>query len=120
MDPRDEYPEAKDVRLLWHTSYFDVPLNGVCLYNEKKCFFRKITEDVYVVTSLSDRELQALEDDHELFCQHVGDHTDYVYVDGKSQRPGQVKPREQWMNYYEKGPPKLQIDGEILGWFTLE
>jgi hypothetical protein len=132
--------DAKDVRILWHCGYYDGPLDGICLYQGRKCWFEIFqslrVEDVrkrvdneggsvwldyyvrYLVVELSDDQITEEDYWHELFRQKIGTHCDY---DEKEHRQiGGLKPQEVWAEYFDAAPKINSRDfsqNHVLGWF---
>lgn len=79
-----EYP---DIKMLWHSGYWDGPLSGMCLYNGKKYWFDcEVMEHddnndagirKYGLYELSDEEVDYEEWWHNLWRFLVGHHCDY-------------------------------------------
>lgn len=128
-----------DIRLLWHMSYYDGPLDGILLYKGKMHRFQifqplRVDEvkdridpyDVlwndhyvrYLIIELTSEQIAEEEYWHRLFQQKVGTHTDY---DETGRRTiGATRPRELWNEFYElyqaRKPMDLS-DNVIVGWF---
>src|SRR5215207_5227193 len=76
-----------EVKLLWHSDFWDGPTSGMLLYRGKKHWFQVCDEsddpdlqDYYrrfLIIELSDRQLEEEEYWHSLFREKVGTHTDY-------------------------------------------
>jgi hypothetical protein len=109
-------------QFLWHCDYWDGPLSGICVHQDKRYWFHVVDEiDVavnvkteqtlhrddyetcriflYSLVELTEEELKKEEYWHDLFEQHVGTHTNY---DENNRRIGKVKPQENWNIFYEK------------------
>lgn len=90
-----EFPKLDEMRKLFHVSFYDGALSGLCLINNDKCWFQCI-EDYYdnntwdddnddyppwyrrfIIFKLSDDKLKRIEENHEKFRTMVGTHTDY-------------------------------------------
>jgi len=94
-----------DIRLLWHSNFWDGILSGMLNYNEKKYWFECIDQTVYggkrqfAVIDLTQEQLMVEEKWHQLFRDNVGTHCDY---DENGQRDfGEVKPQHLHKLYYE-------------------
>src|ERR1017187_10939146 len=97
--------DRKDLRLLWYADFWDGPINGLCICDEKKSWFEMVAEneddfpDVmqrrFLVFELSPEQLVEEEYWHELFRQKVGTHCDF-----EEPHP-EVKPPELHPAYYE-------------------
>lgn len=130
---------TKDVRILWHGSYYDAPLDGICLYQGRKCWFeifqalqiddvrkRVDNEGVvwfdywvrYLLVELSDDQITEEDCLHELFRQKVGTYCDYD--EQEQRRVGVLKPQEVWTEFFEttkKRKPRDFSQNYVLGWF---
>ncbi|MCU0240192.1 MAG: hypothetical protein MUC29_12185, partial [Pyrinomonadaceae bacterium] len=79
--------EKNEIRLLWADDWFDGVINGVLLYQNKKCRFEMIEENNddntqnfyrrYLIIELTERQLQEEEYWHKLFVENVGSHFDF-------------------------------------------
>jgi len=114
--------DRADVRLLWHSDFWDGPINGLCLYQGRKCWFEACAEGEqddgfyrrYLVLILTKGQLDEEEFWHELFRRKVGTHTDY----GDAER--KVLPRETWHEFYDEFGKRGEVDysgNPALGWF---
>jgi len=93
----------KDVKFLWENDRWDGPLNGMCLYKDKKMWFECAGEDDdryrrYILIELTPDELAKEEKWHNLFREKVGTHTEYE--NGK--RSGKVKSHETHHEFYDE------------------
>lgn len=75
-----------EVRLLWHTSYYDGPLEGMARYDGRHHWFalgpgsqEADARREFVLYPLTDAEITAEIEDHRLFRELVGAHCDYRY-----------------------------------------
>src|SRR5262249_7558477 len=116
-----------DVRLLWYSGFWDGPINGMCLYKGRRCWFQLCAEGEqadgshrsYLVLVLTKEQLDEEEFWHDLFRRKVGTHTDYD-EDGKE--AGQVLPGETWHEFYDEFAKRGAGDysaNPALGWFEL-
>jgi hypothetical protein len=117
--------DASEVRLLWHASYWDGPLDGLCLFRGERCWFECLdgpSDDVvnrkFLIRRLTREQLAAEEKQHELFREKVGTHCDY---DENGKSTGAVKPHSSWHEFYDLYPPQASradySRNEVLGWF---
>jgi hypothetical protein len=131
--------DEKKIRLLWHHSYFDGPINGILLYEGKthwfKLFYPLRTDEIrsrtdkdgivwndyfvrYLVIELTEEQVREEEYWHELFRQKVGTHTDY---DENGQRKiSELKPENSQKEYFELSKTRNSIDlsnNLVIGWF---
>jgi hypothetical protein len=115
-----------EVQLLWHADYWDGPLNGLCRYRDRKCWFELCAEGEpeagdkfyrrYLLLELGKDQLDEEEYWHRLFQEKVGTHADY----GEAQR--EVKPRHSWAEFYEPYQKRGKVDysaNPALGWFEV-
>jgi hypothetical protein len=131
--------DVKNIRLLWHNGYWDMPLDGILLYNGRPNWFKifhalridEVRNRVdpegivwndhfvrYLVVELSDEQIKEEEYWHDLFRQKVGTHTNY---DENGQRKiGELRPRELWNDFYERHKRREARDFShnlVIGWF---
>jgi len=134
-DVQQQYPEASNVKLLWHNGFWDGPLDGVCEYEGRRHAFSIVVSSmnardrIYVVTELASEQLAALEEQHARFQQYVGTHTDYHYAAAGqcSRNIGALKPQSEWSKFYNQpGPavkknkttsPSQPPSNRIVAWF---
>ena len=115
-----------EVRLLWYADFWDGPINGLCLYNDKKYWFELMadsedelpdtTQRKFLVLELSRRQLTEEEHWHELFRRKVGTHCDF-----EEPNP-EVKPKETQREFYEEYGKRSKPDysnNVAIGWFEM-
>jgi hypothetical protein len=120
--------DKSEVKLLWHSDYWDGPTSGMLLYRGKKRWFQVCDEsddpglrDYYrrfLIVELSDRQLEEEEYWQGLFREKVGTHTDHE-LQGESQK-GRVNPKEMWDGFYEPYQKRVKLDlsqNTVLGWY---
>ena len=116
------YPKLRreDVRALWVSDFYDVPLSGALVFEGKLRWFQLAQETEtshrYVVIELSDEEIADEERWQALFVEHVGDH--WVYRDDGER--GTVKPSGDHSKFYEpfaRRAPRDFSKHRILGWY---
>lgn len=140
-------PKINNWKILWHNSYWDGPLNGVCEVNGTKCYFQSLEfwhdnntyppedspeyEDFiqpwdrrFLVFRLTDEQFRYLEDRHKKFQTMVGMHTTY---DENGKRPSfhyneTITPETVKQYYLDvKNEKRMEInpisDEVILGWY---
>lgn len=96
-----------DGPVLWHCGYWDGPLSGVVLIEERLCWFQHHGDELadhrdYLVYDLTDEEARHVVTEHLLFEQYVGVHTcNHVTLDGKRQ-VGLLHPQEGWGRFYQR------------------
>ena len=128
---------ATQVRLLWHSRYYDGPLDGMLLFQGKKFWFRifraQQIEEVrprvdsqglawrdyyvrYLVIELTETQVSEEEHWHSTFSELVGPHTDYDEAGERSHVP----PKQGWQSYFTLSKEKKPLDlseNPVLGWF---
>jgi hypothetical protein len=118
----------EDVRLLWHSDYWDGPRSGMLELNGERCWFQVIAENEdedlhgwyrrFVVVRLTADQLAEEDRWHALFRENVGWHNDYVA--GLPGRYEGLRPREQWQAFYDPYKNRVPLDlssDEVLAWF---
>jgi hypothetical protein len=118
----------EEIRLLWHSDYWDGPLSGLLLLDGRKYWFQIADEDfepnfyprTFVIVELTAKQLAAEEKWHQLFQEKVGTHTDYDEAGRRNF--GGVLPRKTWPEFYNafkqwKKPNYLK--NQIVGWFEM-
>jgi hypothetical protein len=118
--------DRAEVRLLWHSSYWDGPRSGMLVYHGEPCWFEVVAESEaggeggyrrVAVTRLSPDQLAEEQRWHDLFRQKVGVHNDY---DERGQRVWALQPVERHREFYEayrQRTPRDLSGCEVLGWF---
>lgn len=100
----DKLPRAK-APILWHCGYWDGPLSGVCLYEDRVHWFEThniITDKKrqFFIYEMTDEEISKVVTEHFLFEHYVGIHTcAHATLDGKRQ-PRMLHPQERWSLFY--------------------
>lgn len=119
--------KRKDFKILWHLDYYDSPITGIGLYNNKFFYFSlddcfKRRKSVYKIVELSIEEFKEELYSHEMFRIYVGFHTDYHLPIPQVRAFGFIHPRENWENYYGHN---YSIDRqkystkEVIGYFVI-
>ncbi len=121
--------ERAEVRLLWHSDYWDGPRSGMLIFRGEECWFQVVSESEddeanwyrrFVVLRLSPGQHTEEWQWHKLFREKVGAHTDY---NEQGERPaGSLQPRERWNEFYDAYRRRTPADfsgNEVLGWFEL-
>jgi hypothetical protein len=94
------------MRMLWHVNYWDGPLSGLCLLNGRKHWFQ-IKGGVYdpddearefEIIYLTDEQIKAEDDRHNLWVKYVGEHCDYD--EHNKRRDGDLRLRREWAQFY--------------------
>lgn len=94
----------KNVKFIFPNSHYDVPLNGMAMYENKKYWFEitnttvKSKKCIYGLYAISDEEIKAEEQLHQLFRKYVGTHLDR---DEYGKRCGTVKDQKLWNKFYD-------------------
>jgi hypothetical protein len=115
-----------DVQLLWYSDFWDGPINGLCLCDNRKCWFEMLDAEEhdlpaapgrrFLVHDLSEQQLAEEERWHELFREKVGTHCDF-----EEPRP-EVKPAELHAQFYDAYKTRVKPDystNRVIGWFEL-
>jgi hypothetical protein len=119
----------KDVKLIYHSGFWDGPLSGVCEYQDKRYWFKCVHDyqdhsekildmRIYGVYELTPKEWENEIHWHTLFQKHVGMHTEYD--DAGSRSYGKVGPQKDHHKFYDaaKGRKRLDLEGrEAIGFF---
>lgn len=108
FDNEDEQP---DLRMLWHSEYWDGPLSGMAEYNGEMVWFECCNDSfdglrLFKLYRLSPEQIRSETKRHELFRKHVGWHADH----GENYK--QYKPRTRWSldRYYRKADSENPLD----------
>ena len=83
---KDKDEDTEDAIMLWHANYYDGPLSGLAEYKGKKVWFDCIEDEhcnlfnmrTFGLYEMSEEELKDEEYWHQLFCDNVGRHSNYV------------------------------------------
>jgi hypothetical protein len=121
---RNRKLNRNDVRLLWYADFWDGPINGLCIYQNKKHWFEMSADDAFpdtnqrrfVVLDLSPEQLADEEQWHELFRQKVGTHCDF-----EEPHP-EIKPIEFHREFYDTYQQRATRDfsaNVVIGWFEM-
>lgn len=126
----EQYPERqlREIRLLWHSDYWDGPLSGLLLLDGRKYWFQIAEEDFeptltnrhFLIIELTDKQLAEEEKWHRLFQEKVGTHTDYDEVGNRDL--GGVLPRKTRSEFYDAFRQWQQpnyLENQIIGWFEM-
>lgn len=145
--PNDHAPDITDLpaltgewRWLWHSGYYDGPLDGMVLYEGEQLWAEVAEEcqhwveapeddedhDVistcgfyrrYRITRLTTEAFAETTRRHELFRQMVGHHADH---DETGRRAAQFESPPGWHGFYDIAATwaKWSPEGEHLGWVT--
>lgn len=124
--------ELKDVRWLWHSSYYDGPLSGLVLFEGSEAWVECFDDIVltrgegdemecmgarrFAIMRLTPEELEHEKAEHALFQKYVGTHTDY-HEDGKRD-VGAVKPSSEHDQFYKRERKERDYsDHDVIAWF---
>lgn len=139
---KDKYLNFAKINMqkLWHSAYWDGPINGLCLVNGEKCWFDLVEswddknsypeddEDFeapwyrrFLIWKLLPEELVEVERRHAKFVRMVGNHCDYV--DGKREyfKYTDLITKETVEKYYEEAKYEKPLslypsEDRIIGW----
>lgn len=130
-------------KFCWHSGYYDGPLSGVCLYNDKHHWFKMIYEfdyegdeewepgekeillgRIFVVAELSDEQFAIIKDRHDVWRNYIGRHCDYD-EDGKrpymSDDDGKALIKYSWDKYNEAIATKPEFpelnNNKVVAWW---
>ena len=114
--------DRSNVRLLWHSGFWDGPTSGLCLHNGRKCWFEMCAEGEegdgfyrrFLLLELSPEQVEDEERWHDLFRRKVGAHCDH------GDPKGEVLPRESWREFYDEYEKRGRVDysaNPAIGWF---
>jgi hypothetical protein len=119
--------DRAEVRMLWHDEFWDGPMSGMLIHQDRECWFQMVAESEdeasgwyrwFAVLVLSPEQHAEEQQWHELFRECVGGHSDYPE---SGRRPaGDVRPREQWSGFYDLYRQRVPRDFsrcEVVGWF---
>lgn len=101
----------EDVRLLWHSQFWDYPRNGALEWDGRRYWFDE-TEPGSAVFNIMElpAEQWALQDaKHRDFQAYVGTHHDYTEPGNRTPiqvsadlHNARLRPRDQWPNFYQR------------------
>jgi hypothetical protein len=93
-------------------------LNGMCLYEGRKHWFRLLVEDedtrdrTFEIVELTDEEIEAIDQEQALFEKYVGSHTRY---DEHNKRNHElVLPHVDWPKYYDSKKTLPELSGKVV------
>ncbi len=124
--PCDDLEKEPDLTMLWHSGYWDGPLSGMAMLDDKYVWFDCSADEdmepyyglrVYKVYELSDKELEEEFFWHEKFETHVGKHTNY----GRNYAPYKGQPKDELDKFYVPHKQRTKrdyTDNRVLGEFT--
>jgi hypothetical protein len=116
--------DRNEIRLLWCFDFWDGPINGMCLYENRKYWFDMLDAGEngdsaprrFLVLDLSTQQLAEEERWHDLFRAKVGTHCDF------EEAHPEVKARELHPEFYEAYKKRVKPDysnNPVIGWFEL-
>jgi len=123
--------ERRRVRLLWASGFFDGPLDGLAILDQREDVWFCLAEEAedwqaagwyrrFWVVRLSPKHLALQQRIHAAFQRYVGTHFDYDENEARDAHA--VRPQSEWHHFYDKYDPKkplpVNVDaGEVIGWF---
>lgn len=130
----------KDITLKWHSNYHDGMLSGVAEYRNELVWFeccddlmtdylRSDNIDIdyeipgfnfyrrFLIYELSDEDVKELTYWHDLFCKHVGEHTNYVNNERSSSRCLPYDTHKLFYEPYKHAEKRDYCKGTPIGWF---
>jgi len=103
-----------EVRLLWHTRYWDYPREGALEWHGRRYWFAEVDEEpgVFDVMTLTDEQWATEQASNDDFRRFVGTHWDHAepgnpfhrHHDDEGNIVG-VRPRSEHHRFYDKWPP---------------
>lgn len=99
----DEY---MDIIPLFHLDYYDGPLSGIIRCSDEYFYAHHIYERErtwWVTYHLSHEERDRVLERNRIFCEHVGNHTNYIQneLEDWVRVVGDTKPQDQWDGFYK-------------------
>ena len=79
INPYYKLNNLYNVKLLWHWSYNNGPVTGICNFNGRKYYCNMIHYPIYTLHYLSNQEINDAEYYHKIRKTYVGNHNEYVY-----------------------------------------
>jgi len=120
--------KPSDVKILWTSDWWDGPINGMLLYQNRKCWFDRFdrgasanpknTLQRYIVIELTAGQIETEEYWHAVFVEKVGSHM--VPDENGIRHTDRVKPRETWAEFYDpyKNREKADFSNNlVIGFF---
>jgi hypothetical protein len=118
--------DKRDIRMVWHSDFWDVPISGLLLYHGEKYWFQTAGDirysdssgTIYLVVQLSRQQLEEEEYWHDLFRQKVGNHTDYGEYGNRTLNA--QKPPNTHSEFYDAYNKRTKLDlstNTVIGWF---
>lgn len=122
MIPIISYDELR-ANILWVSNYWDWPLSGIAMYENRRVFFNctdmwwedgeSLDIRIFTLYDLPAKLWVEVDARYESFCKHVGTH--WNYEDGE--RVGEVRPQSEWHKHYDVWKPKPSIEQQLKsGW----
>jgi hypothetical protein len=120
-------PRLDDVRWLYHSGFYDGPLNGRVLSASAGPVWAEVVEECgdgscgfyrrYALIRLAAAADAEEARRQQLFQQHVGRHT--VYDEDGRRDLSLVRPQEEWHAFYDacSSWPAWEPEGDVIGWF---
>ena len=112
-----KHSDSVDVKPLFHLCYYDGPLSCIFRCLDKVYYAKAVyAEDrkYWVAWELSSEQSTTILDNHALFQEHVGTHTDY-FIDDEGEvgrQVGAARPQAEWNKFYKA--ERKQVDfGEL-------
>lgn len=121
----DDEDNQPDLKMLWHSDYYDHPLTGMALYNGKKVWFKvgkedDLGEERYDLLQLTPELLEELERRHKMFQEMVGYHCDH---DPEVYKPFTMN-QKTFDEYYDTKKERLDLsECEVIAtveWFQFK
>ena len=108
---------SEDVKPLFHLDYYDGPLSGIFICFDRVFYAKAVYPDdrkYWVAWELTPEQATIVSDNHTLFQEHVGTHTDYSIDDeGEVGRQiGTTRPQAEWDKFYKA--EKKRVDYKAI------
>jgi len=120
--------DRKDIKFIWYNDWWDGPINGMLLYQNRKCRFDLFDREEsvnpgntlqrYIVIELTAEQIETEEYWHALFVEKAGSHM--VPDENGIRQTDRVKPSETWGEFYEpyKNREKADFSNNfVIGFF---
>jgi hypothetical protein len=88
-------------RLYYIIDYYDIPLNGLCIYNEEVYYFSLIGDEIYGMFQLHEEDKYTLLRNKKEFENLVGAHWSFNWHTGKVEQKQYVSTGKE-QEYYQK------------------
>lgn len=104
-------------RLYYIMDYYDVPLSGLCLYNNETYYFEFIHEEIYGLFKLHEEDKYSILRQKKDFDEMVGSHWSFNKDTGKKEQQWYTptgRETEYYSIYQDKQTFKKKLIGQFL------